>query len=92
MDMIYTYHGHLLTNLNQSWLSPADLQMFADAIHNKGAALDNCWGFVDGIVTPIFRTIKNQRVLYNGHKRGPLTGISISGCSKWTNSKFIWSS
>ena len=24
-DMIYTYHEHLLTNLNQPWLSPANL-------------------------------------------------------------------
>ena len=69
MDMIYTYHGHLLTNLNQPWLSPANLQMFANAIHNKGAALDNCWGFVDGTVRPICRPNKSQCVLYNGHKR-----------------------
>ena len=34
----------------------------------KGAALDNCWGFVDGTVRPISRPGQNQLVMYNGHK------------------------
>ena len=45
------------------------LQLFADAIHNKGSALDNCWGFVDGTVRPICRPKEHQRAVYNGHKR-----------------------
>ena len=52
-----------------SWLSHDHLQLFADAIHNKGAALDNCWGFVDGTVCPICRPKEHQRAVYNGHKR-----------------------
>ena len=55
--------------MNQAWLSPPNLQSFADAIHNKGAALNNCWGFVDGTVRPICRPGRNQRLFYNGHKR-----------------------
>ena len=35
----------------------------------KGAPLDNCFGFVDGTVRPNTRPRENQRVLYNGHKR-----------------------
>ena len=35
-------HGHLLTNLNQPWLSTHQLQEFAGAIHQKGAPLSNC--------------------------------------------------
>ena len=39
------------------------------AVHNKGAALDNCWGFVDGSVRPIFRRKQHQRAVHNSHKR-----------------------
>ena len=38
-------------------------------IEQARAALDNCWGFVDGTVSPVCRPSENQRVLYNGHKR-----------------------
>ena len=38
-------------------------------MHEKGAALDNCWGFFDGTVWPISRTGRHQRILYNVHKR-----------------------
>ena len=41
-DFIVTTHGHLLSDLNQ----PAQLQLFAQAIHRKGAALDNCWALL----------------------------------------------
>ena len=36
--------------------------------HNKGAPLDNCWGFIDGTVRGICRPGKDQRVSYSGHK------------------------
>ena len=42
VDHIFDRFGYLLTNLDQPWLSRHHLQLFADAIHNKGAALDNC--------------------------------------------------
>ena len=61
--------NHLLIDLNQPWLSPQNLENFAFAIHAKGAALTNCWGFVDGTVRPVCRPGENQRVLYNGHKK-----------------------
>ena len=41
---------------------------YADGVHSKGAALDNCFGFIDGTVRPISRPKSNQRVVYNGHK------------------------
>ena len=68
-DMIFNLQGHHLSNFQQQWLSPVNLQIFADAIHAKGAALDNCWGFVYGTVRPVCRPDQLQRVLYNGHKR-----------------------
>lgn len=67
-ELHYTY-SHLLTDLNQNWLMPVHLEEFATAIHDKGAALQNCWGFVDGTVRPICRPGQNQRCLYNGHKK-----------------------
>ena len=54
---------------NQPWLSPANLEVFANTIHQKGAPLTNCWGFVDGTVKKIARPEKMRRVLYNGHKK-----------------------
>ena len=68
-DEIYVRFGHLLRDLDQSWLSCPNLQIFANAVHDKGAALDNCWGFIDGTVGPICRPQRNQRLVYNGHKR-----------------------
>ena len=35
----------------------------------KGAPLDSCLGFIDGTVRRIARPNKNQRIVYNGHKR-----------------------
>ena len=50
-------------------LQPEALETYAQAITNKGAALTNCFGFVDGTVRQISRPGKNQRMVYNGHKR-----------------------
>ena len=69
MNELYQTWNRLLTDLNQVWLSPNHLEEFAAAVHTKGAALDNCWGFVDGTVRPICRPGQNQKCLYNGHKK-----------------------
>ena len=50
-------------------LSPILLKNYTEAVFNKGAALRNWFGFVDGTVRPIPRPDENQRVVYNGHKR-----------------------
>ena len=42
---------------------------YADVIHAKGAALNNCFGFIDGTVRPISCPGQHQRIVYNGHKR-----------------------
>ena len=68
-NFIYTNHGYLLIDLDQPWLNSNHLENFARAVYEKGAALENCWGFVDGTVRPICRPGENQRVMYNGHKR-----------------------
>ena len=69
MDFLYTRYGHLLSSFDQPWLSSANLTSFCDSVYRKGAALDNCWGFIDGRVRPVCRPGLNQGVLYNGHKR-----------------------
>ena len=43
--------------------------MHTDAVSQKGLALDNCFDFIDGTARPVCRPGKNQRIVYNGHKR-----------------------
>ena len=68
-NLIYKNWNHLLSNLNQPWLSPQCLQGFCNTIHQKGAALSNCWGFLDGTVRSISRPNESQKILYNGYKK-----------------------
>ena len=67
-DTIYDLHHHRLTEWNDILMNPPLLQMYADAIWQKGSALPNCFGFIDGTVRPICRPQDNQRIVYNGHK------------------------
>ena len=66
---VYDLHQHRIHDFNQPWLSQENLQIFANAVCDAGAPLNNCWGFVDGTVRPICRPSELQRVVYNGHKR-----------------------
>ena len=69
VDEIYNRFSHLLTDLNQPWLCRESLKSFATAVHNKGAALDDCLGFVDCTFRPICKPKHCQRAVYNGRKR-----------------------
>ena len=70
LDFIYTSHRHRLQNWDRNpFLQPYQLHRYADAIHQQGAPLNNCFGFVDGTVRGIARPKYNQRVMYNGYKR-----------------------
>ena len=69
IDWVYNHHRHRIMDWNPNVLSPIQLENYAEAVFNKGAALRNCFGFVDGTVRPISRPDENQRVVYNGHKR-----------------------
>ena len=68
VDYIFERYGDLLDSY-EAWLFQDRLKVFADAVRNKGAALDNCWGFVDGTVMSICKPNQQQRAFYNGHKR-----------------------
>ena len=69
VDYIYQAHAHRIKQWNNQLLNPASLQLYADAIGRKGAALEDCFGFVDGTVRPISRPKEHQSTVYNGHKR-----------------------
>ena len=78
LNFIFENHGPRITQWNNNTiLNPECLEQYAEAIYAKGAALNNCFGFVDGTVWPICRPIcrpicqpnENQRQVYNGHKR-----------------------
>lgn len=69
VDFVYDMHHHRLSDWNQPMLQPPKLQEYAAAIHQRGAPLTNCFGFVDGTLRPVCRPKNNQRILYNGHKR-----------------------
>ncbi len=69
VQFIYREHGNRVTEWNHAILSPANLQIYAAAVHQKGGALENCFGFVDGTVQPICHPKKLQRTMYDGHKR-----------------------
>ena len=69
IDWIHHTHSHRITQWNATLLSSDSLQRYADAVARRGAALQNCFGFVDGTVRPICRPGENQRIVYNGHKR-----------------------
>ena len=68
IDWVYNHHRHRIMDWNPNVLSPIQLENYADAIFNKGAALRNCFEFV-GTVRPISRPDENHTVVYNGHKR-----------------------
>ena len=69
INFIYQNHGGKITEWNHSLLSSENLRAYAYAINQKGAALDNCFGFVNGTVRQICRPDQMQRTVYNGHKR-----------------------
>ena len=69
VDFIHEHHHHLLQSWDQFFLQPDQLHNYAQAVHQQGAPLSNCFGFIDGTVRGIARPQENQRVMYNGHKR-----------------------
>ena len=77
LNYIYDNHHQRLRDWNRTPLSPAKLEEYARAISDKGAALKNCFGFIDGTVRATCRPGENQREVYNGHKKSTWTQISM---------------
>ena len=63
---IFTKHNNRVRDIKQDWIMHED---FAKAIHSKGAALQNCWGFLDGTQGRMCRPQEGQQSVFNGHKR-----------------------
>ena len=51
--ILWNNHRQRLTSFDMPWLQQDHLQLYADVIHEKGAPLVNCIGFIDGTVRPI---------------------------------------
>ena len=68
MDFIYSRWHHLLRRYNHDFVSPPKLLQYGHVIEQAGAALDNCWGYVNGTVRTVCRPNENQQAIYNGHK------------------------
>ena len=69
MDKVFEMHSYRILHWNPIILNPQSLVTCGQAIDAKGTPLENCFGFIDGTVRPICRPRKNQRIVYNGHKR-----------------------
>ena len=69
LSHIYDAHYHCIQSWNQPFLMPQALETYAHAVHDKGVPLPNCFGFVDGTLCRIPRPKRDQRFVYNGHKR-----------------------
>ena len=61
VDLIYQHHHHRLQSWDLNFLQPRFLQSYADAVSQKDAPLNNCFGFVDGTLISICRQNLNQR-------------------------------
>ena len=55
VDFIYDNHHHRLRRWDQFFLQPNQLNRYAEAVHQQGAPLSNCFGFIDGTVLGIAR-------------------------------------
>ncbi|CAN7943582.1 unnamed protein product [Ixodes hexagonus] len=64
-----TFRGLTADLSSHAWLTRSSLEEFAEAVHAKGAPLQNCWGFLDGTARPICRPTEDQRLYFSGHKR-----------------------
>ena len=66
LNEVYKKNKHRVTDITQHWMNHED---YAHAIHARGAALDNCWGFLDGTQGRMCRPCIGQQSVFNGHKR-----------------------
>ena len=65
----YSRFDHLLSSRNQDISQPSKLALYCSVIQQKGAPLQNCFGFVDGTVSRISSPKINQNIVYNSHKQ-----------------------
>ena len=66
VDHLYDPCRHAFESQHLVWVY---LKILSEAIHAKGAPLTRCLSFIDGTARPICRPIRNQGIMYIGHKR-----------------------
>ncbi|KAH6925862.1 hypothetical protein HPB50_011309 [Hyalomma asiaticum] len=82
-DHIGNTFGHLLDDVSKhEWLSLSHLDELSQAIYSKGAAVENCWGFIDGTARPICRPSEDQRQYFSSHKRSHAMKYQAVMCAK----------
>lgn len=71
LEQFYDNYGHLLSGDITLAFITRKAADYANSIHLKTNALENCIGFIDGTVLKIARPSGHgeQNVVYNGHKR-----------------------
>ena len=69
LDFSYQYQHHRLQSWDLYFVQPLFLESYADAVSQKGATLNNCFGLVDGTLIYTCRPSLNQTQVYNGHKK-----------------------
>lgn len=50
LDLIYNKCRHLVTSFDLWWMQKPHLLSYANAVRMKGAPLDGCFGFIDGVL------------------------------------------
>lgn len=86
LDWFCKVYGFRLSSWNKAFLSPANLEQYANAIIRQGSPLTNCLGFVDGTVHPIYRPGEIQHIVYNGHA-GKFQSLALPN---GLNRKSLW--
>ena len=66
LNEVFNKQKDRLCIVTQEWL---DHELFAQVVTNKGAVLNNIWGFLDGTQGRICRPHDGQEAVFNGHKR-----------------------
>ena len=61
LNHVHINNGRVLRGFGHQRMSHAALGEYARVVRDKGAALDFCWGFIDGTVRPVSRPRQNQR-------------------------------
>ena len=56
--------GHVLTDVNQPWLSIECIRKLSETLVSKGCPYKNCFGFLDGTVRGICMPTYNQRNVF----------------------------
>ena len=91
LDFIYANHSHRLQNWNLNpFLQPHKLNEYAVAIHNHGAPLNNCFGFIDGTVRPIARPKTHQRPYVQRTQESPWNKVPECCHTKWADCQSMW--